>query len=44
MRQYRDELFTVAPEIVDGHMKIPTGPGRGTELNEKAAKKYAWTG
>ena len=41
---YRDELFTVAPEIVNGHMKIPTGPGWGTELNEKAAKKYGWTG
>jgi len=25
-------------------MKIPTAPGWGTELNEKAAKKYEWTG
>jgi hypothetical protein len=41
---YRDELFTVLPEIKDGHMKIPTGPGWGTELNEAAARKYAWTG
>ena len=32
------------PEIANGHMKIPTGPGWGTELNEKAARKYAWTG
>jgi L-alanine-DL-glutamate epimerase-like enolase superfamily enzyme len=40
----RDELFTVAPEIENGQMKIPTAPGWGTELNEKAARKYAWTG
>jgi len=41
---YRDELFTALPEIAGGHMKIPTAPGWGTELNEKAAKKYEWTG
>jgi L-alanine-DL-glutamate epimerase-like enolase superfamily enzyme len=41
---YRDELFTALPEIAAGHMKIPTAPGWGTELNEKAAKKYEWTG
>ena len=41
---YRDELFTAVPEIRDGHMTIPTAPGWGTELNEKAAKKYPWTG
>jgi L-alanine-DL-glutamate epimerase-like enolase superfamily enzyme len=41
---YRDELFTALPEIEAGHMKIPTAPGWGTELNEKAAKKYEWTG
>jgi L-alanine-DL-glutamate epimerase-like enolase superfamily enzyme len=40
----RDELFTALPEIKDGHMKIPTAPGWGTELNEKAARTYAWTG
>ena len=40
----RDELFTVLPEIKDGQMTIPAGPGWGTELNEKAAKKYEWTG
>jgi hypothetical protein len=25
----RDELFTVLPEITDGRMTIPTGPGGG---------------
>jgi L-alanine-DL-glutamate epimerase-like enolase superfamily enzyme len=41
---YRDELFTRLPEIHDGHMTIPTAPGWGTELNEAAARTYAWTG
>src|SRR2546425_1198933 len=41
---YRDELFTALPEIASGHMKIPRAPGWGTELNEKAAQKYAWPG
>ena len=41
----RDELFTVRrPQIVDGHMTVPTAPGWGTELNEAAARKRAWTG
>jgi L-alanine-DL-glutamate epimerase-like enolase superfamily enzyme len=38
----RDELFTVLPEIKDGQMAIPMGPGWGTELNEKAARAHAW--
>ena len=38
----RDELFTVLPDIKDGRMTIPTGPGWGTELNEKAARAHAW--
>jgi L-alanine-DL-glutamate epimerase-like enolase superfamily enzyme len=40
----RDELFTVLPEIKDGQMTIPTGPGWGIELNEKAARTHAWEG
>jgi galactonate dehydratase len=31
-----DELFTHAPEIVDGHLVIPDRPGWGTEPNEEA--------
>src|SRR2546426_279414 len=38
-----EQLLTALPEITDGHMKIPTAPGWGTELNEKAARTYAWT-
>ena len=40
----RDELFTVLPEIKDGQMTIPTRPGWGTDLNEKAARAHAWEG
>jgi L-alanine-DL-glutamate epimerase-like enolase superfamily enzyme len=40
----RDELFTRLPEVKDGHMTVPTAPGWGTELNEAAARKHAWTG
>jgi len=40
----RDELFTRLPEVKDGHMTIPNAPGWGTELNEAAARKHAWTG
>ena len=41
---WKDELVTVQPNIESGYMKTPSGPGWGTELNEKVAKKYAWTG
>tara|TARA_A100001037_G_scaffold279498_1_gene281386 strand:+ start:2066 stop:3337 length:1272 start_codon:yes stop_codon:yes gene_type:complete len=41
---WKDELVTVQPDIESGYMKTPSGPGWGTELNEKVAKKYAWTG
>ena len=40
----RDELFTALPEIEAGQMRIPTLPGWGTELNEKAARAHAWRG
>ena len=41
---WRDELFTNLPEIEAGMVKIPAGPGWGTELDEKAAAKYAYDG
>ena len=37
---WRDELVTHLPEIENGHVKIPTRPGWGTDLNEEALKKY----
>lgn len=39
---WKDDLTTDVPEIVDGYMKIPTGPGWGTELNEEVVKAHLW--
>ena len=39
---WKDELVTNAPEIIDGHMTIPTGPGWGTDLNEEVARAHPW--
>ena len=41
---WKDELVTVQPDIESGYMKTPSGPGWGTDLNEKVAKKHVWTG
>jgi L-alanine-DL-glutamate epimerase-like enolase superfamily enzyme len=41
---FRDDLFTVVPEVKNSMMKVPAGPGWGTDLNEKMARKYAWKG
>ena len=41
---WKDDLVTNAPEIVDGYMKVPTGPGWGTDLNEEVARERAWKG
>ncbi len=35
-----DDLVTAKPEIVDGHLHIPTGPGWGTEVNEEAVRAH----
>jgi len=39
---WRDELTTVLPEIKDGYMAIPQGPGWGCDLDEAALKKHAF--
>jgi|TARA_B110000263_G_C15282090_1_gene498813 galactonate dehydratase len=41
---WRDELTTTLPELKDGFMTIPTGPGWGCDLDEVAAKKYVYEG
>ena len=38
----KDELVTRLPEIEDGYLKIPTGPGWGTDLREEVARKNPW--
>ena len=37
---WRDDLFTVVPEIVDGELLLPTGPGWGTEPDEAALRAH----
>ncbi len=37
---WKDDLATNKPEIKDGYMTIPTGPGWGTDLNEEVAKQH----
>lgn len=39
---WKDDLVTNKPEIADGYMKIPTGPGWGTDLIEEAIKEHLW--
>jgi L-alanine-DL-glutamate epimerase-like enolase superfamily enzyme len=41
---WRDELFTVLPDVQNGYVKMPTGPGWGTELKEDVARRLAWEG
>jgi L-alanine-DL-glutamate epimerase-like enolase superfamily enzyme len=41
---WRDELTTVNPEIVDGWMTVPHGPGWGTDVNEAVAIGRPWRG
>ncbi|MFW6150431.1 MAG: mandelate racemase/muconate lactonizing enzyme family protein [Chloroflexota bacterium] len=38
----KDELVTNRPEIEGGYMRIPTGPGWGTELREDVARQNPW--
>jgi len=39
---WKDDLVTNKPEIVDGYMTIPSGPGWGTDLNEEVVKEHLW--
>ena len=35
-----DDLVTTKPVIADGHLRVPTGPGWGTEINEEAVRAH----
>jgi galactonate dehydratase len=37
---WQDDLVTVKPEIRDGHLHLPAGPGWGTEVNEEAVRAH----
>ena len=39
---WKDDLVTQPPEIIDGHMTIPTRPGWGADLNERELIKHRW--
>ncbi len=39
---WKGDLVTVRPEVVDGHVMTPTGPGWGADLNEEVAREHAW--
>jgi L-alanine-DL-glutamate epimerase-like enolase superfamily enzyme len=39
---WKDEIVTAVPEIVDGYMKIPKGPGWGADIREEALKSHPW--
>jgi L-alanine-DL-glutamate epimerase-like enolase superfamily enzyme len=35
-----DDLVTVAPTVENGHLKLPSGPGWGTEINEETVRAH----
>jgi L-alanine-DL-glutamate epimerase-like enolase superfamily enzyme len=37
---WRDELFIGRPEIKDGELLLPTGPGWGVDVNEQAVRAH----
>jgi galactonate dehydratase len=39
---WRERLTTAAPEIVDGKLTIPHGPGWGVEVNEDVLREHPW--
>ncbi|MCB2188337.1 MAG: mandelate racemase/muconate lactonizing enzyme family protein [Deltaproteobacteria bacterium] len=39
---WKDELTTRQPEIEDGFLSVPTGPGWGVEVNEEVLAAHPW--
>lgn len=39
---WKNDLVTHSPEIKNGYMTIPRGPGLGTEVNEEVARAHPW--
>jgi L-alanine-DL-glutamate epimerase-like enolase superfamily enzyme len=40
MVPWQDELITAAPDIRDGHLHLPSGPGWGAEVDEDAVRAH----
>lgn len=36
------DLFSIVPQVTDGYLPLPAGPGLGIELNEEAAAAYSY--
>jgi L-alanine-DL-glutamate epimerase-like enolase superfamily enzyme len=39
---WRDELVTALPEVTEGELRVPVGPGWGVELNEDVLAAHLW--
>ena len=39
---WRDELVTAVPEIADGELRVPAGPGWGVEVREDMLRAHPW--
>jgi galactonate dehydratase len=39
---WREELFSNLPEVEGGRMRIPSGPGWGTDVNEGVLAEHPW--
>jgi L-alanine-DL-glutamate epimerase-like enolase superfamily enzyme len=37
---WHDDLVTVLPDVRDGYLRVPDGPGWGTEVNEAAVRAH----
>jgi hypothetical protein len=37
---WQGDLVTVKPDIADGHLHLPTGPGWGTEVDEAPVRAH----
>jgi L-alanine-DL-glutamate epimerase-like enolase superfamily enzyme len=37
---WHDDLFTAKPQIEEGHLVLPSGPGWGTQINEEAVREH----
>jgi L-alanine-DL-glutamate epimerase-like enolase superfamily enzyme len=39
---WRDELVSAVPEIADGELRIPAGPGWGVDVREDVLQAHPW--
>jgi galactonate dehydratase len=39
---WREELTTAVPELGDGRLGVPTGPGWGADVNEDVLREHPW--